>query len=213
MRSSHLISTILLSGAFAIPIAEPQDLDIDAYDAICWAPAVGAPVGNAVTTAASYNPTAVVSSIIASDISAPAAAATTTADAAAATTTAGACAATGTPAASRLTKRGTCAPQSPGNYITIEPPVAPDDSPNSFLNYAPFTSVATNAVAPPDYVLVPGFQNLQYSAQNPTYLTYISSGLTSYDVNQCAAKCDSILGCSSFNICTYPIPPKSVFIR
>jgi hypothetical protein len=211
MRSSHLISTVLLSGAFAIPIAEPQDIDFDAYDAICWAPAVGAPVGDAVTSAASYNPTAVVSSIIASDISS-AAAATTTADAAAATT-AGACAATETPAASRLTKRGTCAPQSPGNYITIEPPVAPDDSPNSFLNYAPFTSSAMNAVTPPDYVLVPGFQNLQYSAQNPTYLTYISSGLTFYDVNQCAAKCDSILGCSSFNICTYTIPPKSVFIR
>jgi hypothetical protein len=210
MRSSHLISTILLSGAFAIPVAEPQDIDFDAYDAICWAPAVGAPVGDAVTTTALYNPTAVVSSIIASDISSTAAAATTTADACASTETA---AATETPAASRLTKRGSCAPQGPGNYITIGPPVAPDDSPNSFLNYAPFTSNAMNAVAPPDYVLVPGFQNLQYSAQNPAYLTYISTGLTFYDVNQCAAKCDSILGCSSFNICAYPIPPKSVFIR
>lgn len=205
MRSSLLISTILLSGAFAVPIAEPQDLDLDAYDAICWAPAVGAPIGDDVTTTVSYNPTAAVASIVASDISSAAIAA--------ATTTAGACAPTETPAASRLAKRGSCAPQNPGNYITIGPPVAPNDSPNSFLNYAPFTSDAMNAVAPPDYVLVPGFQNLQYSAQNPIYLTYISSDLKFYDVNQCAAKCDSILGCTSFNICTYPSPPKSVFIR
>jgi hypothetical protein len=196
MRCSHLSFALFLGGAFAIPVAEPQDLDLDAYDAVPTAPIVGAPIGNSVTSSVAYDPSAV------------AAAATTIASAAATTTAASA--ATSSPASSRLTKRGSCLPDTPGNYITIAPPVAADDSPSSFLNYAPFTSDALNAVAPPGYVLAPGYQNLDAAAQSSTYLTYISSDLTSYDPDLCAARCDSILGCSSFNICMSLTPFKKV---
>jgi hypothetical protein len=78
--------------------------------------------------------------------------------------------------------------------------VTPDD-PADFLAYPPFTTAAENAVAPPGYFLAEGYQNLQASASDPSYLTYVSSQLTSYDPAACAALCTSIAGCVSFNIC------------
>lgn len=195
MRYSHIVLALLLGSAFAIPFAQPddsddaKDFDIDAYNAISFSPNKGAPIGDSATSTVIYDPTAVVVSAIASATAAIASAVATTTDTSSRLTR----------RESSLTQRDDCSPDTPGNYMQI---TQPDDSASSFLEWPAFASDALNAIAPPDYVLVDGFQNLQEAAESSTYLTYISSDLTFYDVNQCAAKCDEIQGCSAFNICS-----------
>jgi hypothetical protein len=75
------------------------------------------------------------------------------------------------------------------------------DTPDAFLADPDFTTAATSAVAPPGYFLAEGYQNLQASASDPSYLTYVSSQLTSYDPAACATLCTNMAGCVSFNIC------------
>jgi hypothetical protein len=94
-----------------------------------------------------------------------------------------------------LTKRGSCSAEPAGNGPLVSP-----DTDAAFLANPAFTTAALSATAPSGYFLAAGFQNLQASASDSSYLTYISSPLTSYDPAQCAAKCTSISGCTSFNI-------------
>jgi hypothetical protein len=176
MRASIVLSATLMGLAFAAPKPQTSD-DLDdilaAYDAIPDAPDVSAPVGDAPQPIA-YNPTAAASSAIAdaTDVSTPS-------------------------FSSKMKKRqAACSPEPAGNY----PAVQPDDTAH-FLDNPDFASAANTAPTPPGFFLVDGFQNLQASASDSSYLTYISSPLSSYDTNQCAAKCTSIQGCVSFNIC------------
>jgi hypothetical protein len=76
----------------------------------------------------------------------------------------------------------------------------PADSDNAFLAYPGFTSAAENAAIPSGYALVPEFQNLQAAASDSHYMTYTSQGLTTYDPSVCAAACNAMQGCTSFNI-------------
>jgi hypothetical protein len=81
--------------------------------------------------------------------------------------------------------------------------VSEPDTDTAFLAYAPFASAALDATDPPGYFLVEGFQNLQAAASDPSYITYVSSELTSYDPTACAALCTTMSGCNSFNICKF----------
>lgn len=81
------------------------------------------------------------------------------------------------------------------------------DTVDAFLADTDFSTAATNAVAPPGYFLAEGYQNLQASASDPSYLTYVSSQLTSYDPAACSALCANMAGCVSFNICMFCLPP------
>ena len=80
----------------------------------------------------------------------------------------------------------------------------PADSDSAFLSYEPFSNAAQVAAVPSswpaEYKLVPGFLNLRGSGQSTSYITYTAQ-LSGYNLAECAAKCDSIVGCVSFNIC------------
>jgi hypothetical protein len=169
MKFSNAIPVAFFGLAIAAPVAEPQDIDFDAYNAIPIADDVTAPIGASVVETVIYNPTSAASVAVA--------------------------AATGgsTP---DLQKRTACAANSPGNYATVSP-----DTVDAFLASSDFATQATSAVAPPGYFLSAGFQNLHASASNPSYLTYVSSSLTSYDPAKCATLCNNMAGCNSFNIC------------
>jgi hypothetical protein len=200
MKYSHIAFALLLGGAFATPIAEPQqpsDIDdiLDAYDAIPDVADAAAPFGDPSTSSVTYNPT-VVASAISSMV---------------ATATGAVITSYPTDISARdisLVKRGSCQPEPPGNYPNVPAP----DTASNFLDFSPILALAENATTPADYALAPGFINLEAAAQSPTYMTYISSDLTSYDPAVCAAACDSILGCISFNICKCPITafPNSI---
>jgi hypothetical protein len=93
-----------------------------------------------------------------------------------------------------------CTPQEVGNYPTISP-----DTDVGFVNDPTMALISENATTLPGFFLSEGFQNLQASASDPTYMTYISDVLTSYDPNVCAEACTSMQGCVSFNICKLTI--------
>jgi len=176
MKASIAIFAVLMGFAFAAPKPQsPDDLAdiLAAYNAIPDAADIAAPVGDAPQTIA-YNPTAAASSAIAdaTDLSTPS-------------------------FNSKMKKRqAACSPENAGNSPTVQP-----DDPADFLDHSAFSTIANGVPIPPGFFLVDGFQDLQASASDSSYLTYISSSLTSYDTNACAVKCTSIQGCVSFNIC------------
>ena len=83
---------------------------------------------------------------------------------------------------------------------------SPTDSADAFLNNPDFASAANYAAIPSGYALVPEFENLKAAAQDSHYLTYTTDNVTSYDPSICAAKCNSIAGCVSFNIFYERVP-------
>ncbi|KAK3685937.1 hypothetical protein B0T22DRAFT_235367 [Podospora appendiculata] len=189
MRSTLILSSLVFGLAAASPLHRRQELYLDDYeDAVAAGAgsAAVAPVGDSIPEeVVSYNPTAVASDIVAAITTVLPASAT--ADAAGSVITANA-----KRDAVVCTTRTFNGPQ-----VT-----APADSAAAFQAYQGFTDAATNAAKayniPKGYALVPGYENLKASAQDPSYLTYVSSRLTSYDTAQCAALCDAMAGCTSF---------------
>lgn len=90
-----------------------------------------------------------------------------------------------------LLKRGACSANTLGAG-----PVASPDTAAGFLAYSAFSGNATGAATPAGYSAVA--INAVGSASSPTYLTYKT--MTSYDVAGCAAFCESMAACNSFNI-------------
>ncbi|KAB5554324.1 hypothetical protein GE09DRAFT_1286908 [Coniochaeta sp. 2T2.1] len=89
----------------------------------------------------------------------------------------------------------------------------PADSDSAFLGYQPFADTANGAAQPAawpaEYKLVDGYVNLHGSGQSTSYLTYTAQ-IEGYNLAQCAARCDSIVGCVSFNI-FYERDPLIIF--
>ncbi|PNS19046.1 hypothetical protein CAC42_1782 [Sphaceloma murrayae] len=71
----------------------------------------------------------------------------------------------------------------------------PDD-PNSFVKDQYYSNAADNAVTPSGYTQV--FQDIVAANSADNYMGF--TFLTTYDVSGCAAQCNSISGCTSFNI-------------
>ncbi|GAB7366826.1 hypothetical protein MBLNU230_g0998t1 [Neophaeotheca triangularis] len=96
--------------------------------------------------------------------------------------------------ASPIHRRAPCDPQPPGA------PGAPVPSPNTaagFRNSAELEDLANNAPVPEGYEVA--YSNLDASSNEPSgYLTF--QAVNVYDPSVCAARCDSISGCQSFNI-------------
>lgn len=90
------------------------------------------------------------------------------------------------------------------------PAVRNPDTPEAFTSNFGFAVSANEAVkaanVPAGYAAVPNFVNLQSIAQDKSYITYTSSRLSSYDPKQCAAICDTIAGCTSFNLYYERVP-------
>ncbi|KAM0128194.1 hypothetical protein ACHAP3_008415 [Botrytis cinerea] len=174
MKSTITLST-LLAVATATPFLKARSLDISAYKAVPTVPVTGAPAGNTVTASITYNPSSVASAAIAAATSSVA-------------------------IVNRRHKRSscsnTCAVLAAGNGPSVNSP----DTAAAFQADQNLADAALNAVTPPDYALVDGFQNVDAAAQSATYLTYISDSVTSYDPAICANACNNIQGCTSFNI-------------
>ena len=84
-----------------------------------------------------------------------------------------------------------CAPQ-PGGY---GPKITPDTV-EAFQQYKPFQGMASNATTPSSYTSI--FKNLTTASKTSSYIgLYL---LETYNTTACAAKCDEIQGCNSFNI-------------
>lgn len=181
MKFTTALPVVFLGFAMAAPVAEPQDIDFNAYNAVPIADDLTAPVGNVVAEAIVYDPTA-----------------------AAATAIAAATGGANPDLSKRNEKRVACAPNTAGNYPTISP-----DTPEGFLASPDIAAIANAAVAPPGYFLSAGYKNLQASASNPSYKTYVSSPLTSYDTVKCGQLCTDMPGCNSFNICMYSLANSS----
>lgn len=180
MKSTITLST-LLAVATATPFLKARSLDISAYKAVPTVPVTGAPAGNTVTASITYNPSSVASAAIAAATSSVA-------------------------IVNRRHKRSscsnTCAVLAAGNGPSVNSP----DTAAAFQADQNLADAALNAVTPPDYALVDGFQNVDAAAQSATYLTYISDSVTSYDPAICANACNNIQGCTSFNICKLALP-------
>jgi hypothetical protein len=166
---------MFLGFAMATPVTEPQDIDFDAYNTVPIADDLTTSVGNVFKEPVVYDPTA-----------------------AAATAIAAATGGANPDLSKRNQKRVACALNTAGNYPTISP-----DTPEGFLASPNLAAIANAAVAPPGYFLSTGYKNLQASASSPSYKTYVSSPLTSYDTVKCGQFCTDIPGCNSFNICMY----------
>ena len=88
-------------------------------------------------------------------------------------------------------KRQSCQPQPLGAG-----PVPSPDTPEAFLAYADFAAAAADAPVPAGYYQT--FSNLNASTSAYGYLGYTT--LQAYDTGLCASKCNSVSGCSAFNI-------------
>lgn len=204
MKYSLIAAALLISGAVTMPVAQADDpsttapvdgLPTDAYDATPDAPNYNAPINDVADpltstytqSAAQTAAATAVAAAIADNVS-------TVVDAAA----------TLAPVKRDISKRGTCKPYTAGNGPSVK---TPDDSVDSWYANPTIAGTAALAKAPAGYVLADGFVNLDASTSSSTYLTYISDELTAYDPSECAAKCDSISGCASFNICKPVLQP------
>ncbi|KAK0636225.1 hypothetical protein B0T17DRAFT_503701 [Bombardia bombarda] len=191
-----VLSSLLFGLAAASPLAvnKRQDLPIEDYGAAVAAGADssdGPPVGDAVPeSAATYDPTSVAADIVA-QVSDAAPADATSAELISAD----------------IKKRvAVCTTRTfNGPQVT-----APADTPEAFQANTAFSDAAvagaSAASVPAGYAVVPGYENLKAAAQDPSYLTYVSSKLTSYSPAQCGALCDALSGCSSFTIFYERVP-------
>ncbi|GAB7358345.1 hypothetical protein MBLNU230_g2416t1 [Neophaeotheca triangularis] len=91
-----------------------------------------------------------------------------------------------------LHRRAPCDPDT----SAVNAPAPDPNTPTAFSNFPLYSSLANDAPTPEGYERV--FSNLAASNSAPEYLT--STAPSSYDPALCAAVCDSISACQSFNI-------------
>ncbi|KAF3043553.1 hypothetical protein E8E11_006441 [Didymella keratinophila] len=75
-------------------------------------------------------------------------------------------------------------------------PVPSPDTSSAFLSFAPFADAAKNATTPTNYTAA--FTNLHASSTAKTYLGVAE--LSTYNVANCTAACDTQTGCTAVNI-------------
>ena len=212
MRSTILIAAALARIVAGAPAPAPEDLSFLDLGAILDAPAPDA-VGPPQTAVASvtttfFIDTASLAASISADVTAAATASITGAAASAASTQ--------TPALKRRQATSTSSSDAPcpttpeaGTYcgfINPEDSCAPQpagygplvtpDTPEDFKSYPLFKQLSLGAQTPKGYSNV--FKNLNASTTANSYITY--KVLTSYNVSDCAAFCDSYSLCTAFNV-------------
>jgi hypothetical protein len=172
---SFTVAAAFAAMAVANPVPQPQGFDWKAIDALSAIPTVSIPV---VDVAAKASTVAFDASAAASSI-----AAVVKASGVDATSTSG------------LKVRAaavTCKPQPSGAGPIVHSP----DTPEAFLAFDNFKQQAIAAPTPAGYYNA--FTNLQASNNAYGYMGYTL--LNEYSTQACAAKCDAISGCASFNI-------------
>ncbi|KAI4722340.1 hypothetical protein E4T48_01227 [Aureobasidium sp. EXF-10727] len=158
--------------AVAMPAARPQEIDVNMVLA-APEPVAYDPAVGATAQVVSYDFTSLIA-----QATAPA---TSTASDVAATATA-------------IEKRGAaCTSLAPG--ASGAPTYSPD-TPAAFASNPDFASIASNAPVPTGYTNT--FTNVNASNSAYGYLGFTT--LSTFDTAKCAAKCDAIYGCLSFNL-------------
>jgi hypothetical protein len=102
-------------------------------------------------------------------------------------------------------KRDTAAGDNTGCSVAVaagNAPVTSPDTPQDFVKNIVYSSAALNAATPAGYS--PVFINQLGSASDPSYMTYTTTNMASYNVAACANICTDMSGCYSFNICMWP---------
>ncbi|OCL15259.1 hypothetical protein AOQ84DRAFT_358179 [Glonium stellatum] len=164
--------SFLLLGALAVVgRALPQEIQWEAVDEAPAAPSASVPIGAAAQTVA-YDPDLAASSAAAEIVAAPLPQVTQ-------------------PAKRGMERRAACAAQPTGAG-----PIPSPDTAANFLSFPDFAAAASAAPTPSGYSNT--FTNLQASNNAYGYLGFTT--LSSYDSLACAAKCNSITGCSAFNL-------------
>jgi hypothetical protein len=172
---SFTVAAAFAAMAVANPVPQPQGFDWKAIDALSAIPAVTIPVVDVAAKA----------STVAFDASAAASSIAAVVKSSGVDST----------ASSGLKVRAaavTCKTQPPGAGPTVHNP----DTPEAFLAYDYFKAQAVAAPTPGGYYNA--FTNLQASNNAYGYMGYTL--LNEYSTQACAAKCDAISGCASFNI-------------
>lgn len=196
--------------AFASPIA--QGMDLDALAALPPPPTYTEVIGLTAQTVA-VNQASLIASVVAAVSDTPLSTAAVEKRSAAPSTTTSSTASISTTASSSTSSStaSTCwggIKQAKGYGPTSKP-----DAPAAFAANPVYGSIANAAPTPAGFTQV--FSNLQASSQDYGYLGYTT--LTTYDTNSCAAQCQSITDCYSFNICKlqhpYPVPLTSLTIQ
>ncbi|KAF1354582.1 hypothetical protein BDV97DRAFT_374662 [Delphinella strobiligena] len=177
MRSSFIIPAALAAMAAASPV--PQDLDWDAIDALEPVPTPTIPIvdASAYATIVAYTASAAASTVSAQI----AASGLSTADL------------VGTDESddSTTSKRSIQRSIQKRGVAATSP-----DTDVAFFADSRYSAAALNASTPSGYTQT--FQNLNASNNAFGYMGY--TVLSSYDTAGCAAKCDAISGCASFNL-------------
>ncbi|KAI4720392.1 hypothetical protein E4T48_03404 [Aureobasidium sp. EXF-10727] len=165
---SFTVAAAFAAMAVANPL--PQEIDWAAVDALAPIPTVTIPVVDvsAQASTVSYQPSAAASSIAVQVKASGVSSAGLKARAAA-----------------------TCKPQPTGAG-----PVPSDDTPEAFLAYEDFSTIAKSASTPQGYYNT--FTDLKASNNAYGYLGY--TVLDEYSTQTCASKCDAIKGCAAFNL-------------
>jgi hypothetical protein len=186
MKTSVAAASLLWGLILATPVViERQSLPVEEYEAVAdVASATGAPVGDAAPqTSAVYDPTSA-ASVVVQAVTSPVPSASAIFD------------------IITLKKRDIVCTTRVYNGPQV---TSPSDSPAAFQVYQPFIDAAVNAAksanVPAGYAVVPEFMALNAAAKDASYLTYVSSRLSGYDVDQCASLCNTMSGCTAFNIC------------
>ncbi|KAK3351749.1 hypothetical protein B0H65DRAFT_132905 [Neurospora tetraspora] len=204
VRKNIILSSLLLGLVSASPLHQKrQELPFESYDESVAAGADSTdapPVGDAVPqTVSTFDPDAVAETVVATVVDTPPAEAQASTDAPPEVIT-----------VTNLLKR-TDAPATSCIVRTSNGPhVSSPDTPEAFTSYADFATAATDATkaanVPSGYAVVPNFVNLKAVAKDKSYITYTSSKLSFYDPKKCAAICDTMAGCTSFNIYYERVP-------
>jgi hypothetical protein len=180
---SFTVAAAFAAMAVANPVPQPQGFDWKAIDALSAIPTVTIPVVDVAAKA----------STVAFDASAAASSIAAVVKSSGVDST----------ASSGLKVRAaavTCKAQPLGAGPTVSP-----DTPEAFLAYDYFKAQAVAAPTPGGYYNA--FTNLQASNNAYGYMGYTL--LNEYSTQACAAKCDAISGCASFNIYFERDPTKN----
>ncbi|KAJ4418303.1 hypothetical protein N0V85_001503 [Neurospora sp. IMI 360204] len=210
VRKNIILSSLFLGLVSASPLHQKrQDLPFDRYDESVAAGADSTdtpPAGDdAPQMNGTFNPDAVAADIVATVVDTPPAEAQASNDAPPEVITINLLKRSGTNVARADPPATSCIVRTFNG-----PQVSNPDTPEAFTSYADFATAATDATkaanVPSGYAVVPNFVNLKAVAKDKSYITYTSSKLTTYDPKKCAAICDTLAGCTSFNIYYERVP-------
>ncbi|KAI9656445.1 MAG: hypothetical protein M1829_000404 [Trizodia sp. TS-e1964] len=181
MRTTFLLSA-LAAGVLAAPRAAPQDIDFEDMVESAPTPTLLGPDVTALSESAVPTSSGLLSAALAAPAITPAAVDSTSSEP--------------PTAEGKIRRRGGDCSVQPAGAGPGPSSSTYADTPQDWLAYPYFASLANNAAVPSGYSLV--FKNSQASLQQAGYMGLHT--LSAYDPALCASYCDSAAGCQSFDL-------------